>query len=259
MVSTSLVALKEASTVEAVVLVKLDVVTAVPWRAKVLAVTVPLIAGSDAIVTLLEIDAVTEPIWAVPATRAGREAMVTLFPIVTEEMLIGTVPLMDAVTEPICAVPAPRVTVPAPIVTTPMRFVPAGRAEPMVTVPEIASGILFPDPSCIGRIGKPLVLPTLCTPPGESNATATQGRPEFASKSVLTDAVTVPEMAGRELTVTEFPTVTVPPTVTALALNCTSVRPPVTVTCPMVTVMLSSALSDVGPSSTVPVTVLLVA
>lgn len=68
-------------------LVKLEVVTAVPCRAKVLAVTVPLIAGRDPIVTLFEIDAVTEPI---------------------------------------CAVPAPRVTVPAPIVTTPIRFVPAG-------------------------------------------------------------------------------------------------------------------------------------
>ena len=52
-------------------LVKLEVVTAVPCRAKVLAVTVPLIAGSDAIVTLLEMDAVTEPIWAVPAAKAG--------------------------------------------------------------------------------------------------------------------------------------------------------------------------------------------
>ena len=76
-------------------LVKSDVVTAVPCKAKVLAVTVPEIAGSDAIVTLL--------------------------PTVTEEMLMGTVPLIDAVTEPICAVPAPMVTVPAPIVTTPMR------------------------------------------------------------------------------------------------------------------------------------------
>ena len=61
-------------------LVKLEVVTAVPCRAKVLAVTVPLIAGS--------------------------EPMVTLFPTVTEEMLMGTVPLMDAVTEPIWFVPA---------------------------------------------------------------------------------------------------------------------------------------------------------
>jgi hypothetical protein len=30
------------------------------------AVTVPLIAGSEPIVTLLEMDAVTEPIWLVP-------------------------------------------------------------------------------------------------------------------------------------------------------------------------------------------------
>jgi len=41
----------------------------------------------------------------VPAI-AGRDPMVTEFPTVTEEMLMGTVPLMDAVTEPICAVPA---------------------------------------------------------------------------------------------------------------------------------------------------------
>ena len=61
------------------VLVKLEVVTAVPWTAKVLAVTVPLIAGS--------------------------EAMVTLFPTVTDDILMGTVPLMDAVTEPIWFVP----------------------------------------------------------------------------------------------------------------------------------------------------------
>ena len=33
------------------------------------AVTVPLIAGSEPIVTLLEMLAVTEPIWAVPAPR----------------------------------------------------------------------------------------------------------------------------------------------------------------------------------------------
>jgi hypothetical protein len=52
-----------------------------------LAVTVPLIAGSEPIVTLL--------------------------PTVTEEMLMGTVPEMLAVTEPICDVLAPSVTEPA--------------------------------------------------------------------------------------------------------------------------------------------------
>jgi len=55
-----------------------------------------------------EIDAVTEPIWAVPAAKAGSEPIVTLLPTVTEEMLMGTVPLMDAVTEPIWFVPAAR-------------------------------------------------------------------------------------------------------------------------------------------------------
>jgi hypothetical protein len=39
-------------------------------------------------------------------TLVAKEPMVTLLPTVTEEMLMGTVPLMDAVTEPICAVPA---------------------------------------------------------------------------------------------------------------------------------------------------------
>lgn len=42
----------------------------------------------------------------VTACEAGK------FPIVTEEILMGTVPEIDAVTEPICAVPAPIVTVP---------------------------------------------------------------------------------------------------------------------------------------------------
>jgi hypothetical protein len=46
-------------------------------------------------------DAVTEPIWAVPATNAGSEPIVTELPTVTEEMLIGTVPEIDAVTDPI--------------------------------------------------------------------------------------------------------------------------------------------------------------
>jgi hypothetical protein len=98
-----------------------------------LAVTVPLIAGRDAIVTLFEIDAVTEPIWAVPATRAGSVVSDTGCVPWKNVPLTGTVPLMLAVTLPICAVPAPMVTVPPPIVTTPMRFVPVGRAEPMVT------------------------------------------------------------------------------------------------------------------------------
>jgi len=116
------------------------------------------------VTTLLEIEAVTDPICAVPATKAGRDPMVIELPIVTDAMLIACVAgklEMDAVTLPICAVPASMVTVPAPIVTTPMRFVPVGRAEPMVTVPEIASGIVFPAPSCIGRMGKALVVPTL--------------------------------------------------------------------------------------------------
>ena len=124
-------------------LVKLEVVTAVPWRAKVLAVTVPLIAGRDAIVTLLPtvteeieigtvplIDAVTEPICAVPATKAGSVVRDTGCVPWKKVPLTGTVPLMLAVTLPICAVPAPRVTEPAIV------CVPVGLA---VTVPAIVT------------------------------------------------------------------------------------------------------------------------
>jgi len=52
---------------------------------------------------------------------AGSEPMVTELPIVTEEMLMGTVPLMLAVTEPICAVPAPIVTEPATFAVPPIK------------------------------------------------------------------------------------------------------------------------------------------
>jgi len=83
----------------------------------------PTVTEDMLIGTVPLIDAVTEPICAVLAAKAGSDPMVTEFPTVTEEMLMGTVPLMDAVTLPICAVPAPIVTVPPPIVTTPMRFV----------------------------------------------------------------------------------------------------------------------------------------
>ena len=48
------------------------------------AVTVPAIRGREPMVTLLEMLAVTLPICAVPATKAEREPMVTLFPTVTE-------------------------------------------------------------------------------------------------------------------------------------------------------------------------------
>jgi len=71
---------------------------------------------------------------------AGSEPMVTELPTVTEEMLMGTVPLIDAVTVPICAVPAPMVTEPA-IVCVPVGLavtVPAiVTVLPMVTVPRM--------------------------------------------------------------------------------------------------------------------------
>jgi len=126
--------------------------------------------------------------------------MVTLLPTVMDEMLIGTVPLMDAVTEPICAVPAPIVTVPAPIVTTPILFVPAGRAFVMPR-------ILF---EIMARAMFSLKFPSLALP---------------ERKLTVLPTVTVPEMAGRELIVTEFPIVTVPPIVTALARSWVLVSP----------------------------------
>ena len=100
-----------------------------------LAVTVQLIAGSEPIVTLLEMDAVTEPIWAVPAPRVIvpsttstaippapanysrllypppiKADMLPTFAVTVPEM-VGREPMvtlfdMDAVTEPIWAVPS---------------------------------------------------------------------------------------------------------------------------------------------------------
>ena len=101
-------------------LVKLEVVTAVPCRAKVLAVTVPemdkasllliYVAIPTLTALLISLTALSDQNVVIPSPRfpietvpliAGSEAMVTLLPTVTEEMLMGTVPLMDAVTEPI--------------------------------------------------------------------------------------------------------------------------------------------------------------
>jgi hypothetical protein len=50
--------------------------------------------------------------------------------------------------------------------------------------------------------------------------------------------------------VPEIVAVTLPPIVTGDARSCASVRPPVIVTCPSVTVMFSRAFKVLGPSST---------
>ena len=60
---------------------------------------------------VMDVDGITNDAVTVP-DMAGSDAMVTLFPIVTDEIEIGTVPLIDAVTLPICDVPVPRVTEP---------------------------------------------------------------------------------------------------------------------------------------------------
>ena len=83
----------------AIVCVPVGLAVTVPAIVTVLPiVTVPLIAGSDAIVTLFDIDAVTEPIWAVPATRAGSVVSDTGCVPWKKVPLTGTVPLMLAVT-----------------------------------------------------------------------------------------------------------------------------------------------------------------
>jgi len=97
-VRTSLVALKLASTVEAVVLVKLEVVTAVPWTAKVLAVTVPIwfvpagmegrfvtLACTNSCPSSPKLNKLLYP----PPIKSGSDPIVTEFPTVTEEMEMG--------------------------------------------------------------------------------------------------------------------------------------------------------------------------
>jgi hypothetical protein len=110
------------------------------------------------------IDAVTDPIWFVPATNAGRELIVRELPTVTDEIDMGTVPLMLAVTLPICAVPAPMVTVPE-----------MGKVKSELTPPI----------STASR--SPLALFAITA---------------FINELESKFAVTVPEMAGREETVT---------------------------------------------------------
>ncbi len=94
-------------------------------------VTVPEIAGSEPMVTLfptvtlaIEIGWVAGKLATVTVpVMAGSEPTVTVPEMAGREPMVTELP---TVTLPICAVLAPRVTVPAPIVTTPMRFVPAG-------------------------------------------------------------------------------------------------------------------------------------
>ena len=89
--------------------------------------------------------------------------------------LTGTVPEIDAVTDPICAVPATN------------------------------AGSVVSDTGCVaGKLEMLAVTLPICAVPDPM--------------------VTVPEMAGSELIVRLFPTVTVPPTVTALARSWVLVR-----------------------------------
>ena len=84
-----------------------------------LAVTVPLIAGSDAIVTLFDMDAVTEPIWAVPAPRVTVPST-TFTPIppapANSSRLLYPPPIKDDML-PTFAVTVPEMTGREPIVT----------------------------------------------------------------------------------------------------------------------------------------------
>jgi hypothetical protein len=127
-----------------------------------LAVTVPLIAGSEPIVkefptvteemltgTVLEIDAVTDPICAVPATNAGR--------VVSDTGCVAGKFEMLAVTLPICEVPAVTVTKPIRLLPIgrdsanpilPMLLPPAGRESKIVTGKERSRPKISPSPSC---------------------------------------------------------------------------------------------------------------
>ena len=205
--------------------------------------------------TVPEMLAVTLPICAVPATNAGS--------VVSDTGCVAGKLEMLAVTLPICAVPAPMVTVPEMDKASLLLIY---VAIPTLTALLISLTALSNQNVVIPSPRFPIeTVPLIAGSEPMVTLLPTVTEEMLMGTVPLMDAVTLPicavpaDNAGSELIVKLFPTVTVPPTVTALARSCTSVRPPVTVTCPMVTVMLSSALSDVGPSSTVPVTVLLVA
>ena len=128
---------------------------------------------------------------------AGSEPMVTLLPTVTVPEMAGSEPMvtlleMLAVTLPICAVPA-------------------GRAEPMVTVPEMGKGVdvdavknmsklLLYQSGMDGNAVTPLALnaPSICTVPAIVCVPVGLAVTVPAIVTVL-PTVTVPEM-GRGLT-----------------------------------------------------------
>ena len=178
-----------------------------------------------------------------PAANAGKDAKDAGWVAWKNVPETGTVPEMLAVTLPICAVPATNAgSVVSETACVAGKLEMLAVTEPIWAVPATNAGRVVRDTGCVPWKNVPLT-----------------GTVPLMLAVTLPICAVPADNAGSELIVRLFPTVTVPPTVIALARSCTSVRPPVTVTCPMVTVMLSSALSDVGPSSTVPVTVLLVA
>ena len=205
------------------VLVKLDVFTTVPCTAKVLAVTVPEMDKASLSLIYVAIPTLTALIMSLTALSAQNVVIPSpRFPIETVPLIAGSEPMVTEL---------PTVTDEMLMGTVPLML---AVTEPICAVPATNAGSVVSETACVaGKLEMLAVTLPICAVPADN--------------------------AGSELIVRLLPTVTVPPTVTALARSCTSVRPPVTVTCPMVTVMLSSALSDVGPSSTVPVTVLLVA
>jgi hypothetical protein len=115
-----------------------------------------------------------------------------------------------------------------PTVTVPL----IAGSDPMVTeLPTVTEEMLM---ACVaGKLDMLAVtLPICAAPAGREKLTYTGIGVSLAAKAtkpssievVVTLAVTVPEMTGRELIVRLFPTVTVPPTVTALARSWVLVR-----------------------------------
>jgi hypothetical protein len=137
------------------------------------------------------------------------------------------VPLIEAVTEPICAVPDPIVTPCVAICVKVTDGVPIMLVDPVMTaVPKVTDACVKVTVCVAGKLRIEVEPVTTAVPKvTDASEKVTEGIPDIVA-------------------------VTLPPMVTADARSCASVRPPVIVTWPSVTVIFSRAFIVFGPSST---------
>ena len=145
-------------------LVKLEVVTAVPCRAKVLAVTVPLIAGSEPMVTVPEMagsELTVTVVLARVTPWVGTVANETGWVAWKNVPLTGTVPLMDAVTEPRGFVPAGSGEI---MFTGKLSLVKKSKIPSSIAVRKLFPAIAVTVPEMVGSEPMVTLLPTVTEP-----------------------------------------------------------------------------------------------